>query len=240
MRGDALPDGALAKSFDVRWTPVAFLALHEPDRGFVVLRILTGWRAPRELEEEVRGALAAHERLAALAHSDPKDVPAQAELAELSWEEQRFQAATTAWLAVVENDPEDRTGKVKAALLGLCRAYVAAGAERDEVFAQCLGEYLTRLLALDPANEPRYRAALALQQAYRMFGGRRYADAARALDAVARSYPKADAAAEALYWLGVTEALQGNRPQFEAAWDRLVGGYPESVWARRARWKTAR
>ncbi|MBI5366863.1 MAG: thioredoxin family protein, partial [Planctomycetes bacterium] len=236
VRADSVRDADLARRFDVRWTPVAFLALFEASSGFSILRILTGCYAPAELEAAVRDALAAHRRIAELAPAGRQDVLAQAELAELCWAEQRFQAATTAWLAVLEYDAEDRHGRLKPALLGLCRAYIAAGAEGDEVFAASLKEHLERLLALDPGNAVRHRTALALQQGYRLFGTRRYAAAAVALAEIAAAAPNSEAAPEALYWLGAAHALEERPGEFATAWNRLMTAYPDSVWARRASW----
>ena len=62
-----------------------------------------------------------------------------------------------------------------------------------------------------------------------------YARAAHHFEEVARRHQGSDAAAQALYWLGVARYKESKDPgQLRPSWDRLVREYPASEWARRA------
>ena len=63
----------------------------------------------------------------------------------------------------------------------------------------------------------------------------RFAQAAHHFQEVARRHKGTDAAAQALYWLGVASYKQSHDPaQLRAGWEPLLKEYPTSEWARRA------
>ena len=63
----------------------------------------------------------------------------------------------------------------------------------------------------------------------------RFPQAAHHFQEVARRHQGTDAAAQALYWLGVARYKQSKDPaQLRAGWDQLLKEYPQSEWARRA------
>jgi tetratricopeptide (TPR) repeat protein len=61
-----------------------------------------------------------------------------------------------------------------------------------------------------------------------------YNQAAERYEEVARRHPETNMAAEALYWLGVTNYKQSqDANQLRANWQRLARDYPNSGWTKR-------
>lgn len=62
-----------------------------------------------------------------------------------------------------------------------------------------------------------------------------FAGAIHHFEEVARRHPGSDAAAQALYWLGVARYKDSKDPaQLRPSWEELVRAYPDSEWAKRA------
>jgi tetratricopeptide (TPR) repeat protein len=63
-----------------------------------------------------------------------------------------------------------------------------------------------------------------------------YDQAAERFEKIAERHAGTDAAAEALYWLGVTNFKQSHDPtQLRPIWQRLAEEYPDSDWTKRSK-----
>jgi len=63
-----------------------------------------------------------------------------------------------------------------------------------------------------------------------------FAEAAARFEEVSRRHAGTEAAAEALYWLGVARSKQAHDPaQLRPSWQQLAQEYPNSEWNRRTR-----
>lgn len=83
-----------------------------------------------------------------------------------------------------------------------------------------------------PADEFLGRLELALGHV--AFAGQRWSEAERWFRHAAESYPRTEAAAEALYWAGVSRYKGGDQAALPETARRLSQAYPQSSWTTRA------
>ncbi|MBV8466525.1 MAG: tol-pal system protein YbgF [Burkholderiales bacterium] len=72
-------------------------------------------------------------------------------------------------------------------------------------------------------------AATAYDSAYALYKDGKYKPAIKGLGDIADSYPKTQAAPNALFWLGMAQAQSGDMKSSLVSWRRLVDSYPTSV-----------
>jgi hypothetical protein len=78
-------------------------------------------------------------------------------------------------------------------------------------------------------------AQLALGLAQYQLDHQQFPQAIHHFEEVARRHQGTEAAAQALYWLGVANYKNSKDPgQLRPSWDRLMREYPNSEWAKRA------
>ena len=101
-------------------------------------------------------------------------------------------------------------------------------------------------LVIDPSGAERHRvegflptrdfvAQLALGLAHSAFGRSRVADAERLFSEVVEQYPETDAAAEALYWAGVSSYKDtGDGAALQKTASNFRDRYRDTTWAKKA------
>jgi TolA-binding protein len=101
-------------------------------------------------------------------------------------------------------------------------------------------------LVVDPSGTERHRiegflptrdflAQLALGLAHSAFGRSRFADAERLFSGVVEEYPETDAAAEALYWAGVSSYKHtGDAVALQQTATNFRERYRDTPWAKKA------
>jgi hypothetical protein len=95
------------------------------------------------------------------------------------------------------------------------------------------GEVRHRLEGFVPADE--FLAQMVLGSAQAHFGNGRFDDAAKGFDDVVSSYASSDAAAEALYWAGVSRyKSNGDASALAATAREFRNRYTDSIWAKKA------
>lgn len=95
------------------------------------------------------------------------------------------------------------------------------------------GKALHRLEGYLPPEDFTARLALALGR-YEL-ARQQFAQASHHFEEVSQRHRGTEAAAQALYWLGVAHYKQSHDPaQLRSSWERLIREYPNSEWAKRA------
>jgi tetratricopeptide (TPR) repeat protein len=101
------------------------------------------------------------------------------------------------------------------------------------VVADDAGKTHARIEGYLPPEDFVSQLALALGR-YR-FDRQEYPRAIHHFEEVARRHKGTEAAAQALYWLGVSHYKQSKDPaQLRPSWQQLISEYPKSEWAKRA------
>jgi hypothetical protein len=121
--------------------------------------------------------------------------------------------------------------------------------QRDEytrLSERFTAQWTPTTLVLDPSGAERHRiegflptrdflAQLALGLAHSAFGRSRFADAERLFSEVVEQYPETDAAAEALYWAGVSSYKEtGDGAALQKTASNFRERYRETAWAKKA------
>ena len=95
------------------------------------------------------------------------------------------------------------------------------------------GKELYRIEGFLPVED--FLAQLQLGYGHAQFKKGNYADAERQFRDVVVNFPKADAAAEAMYWAGVSRYKASNDASaLKATAQAFKGRYKESTWAKKA------
>jgi hypothetical protein len=118
--------------------------------------------------------------------------------------------------------------------------------EKPEVAASFDVIWTPNVVVADGAGKTTYRiegylppedfiAQLALGLGRYELEHQQFAKAAHHFEEVAKRHRGSDAAAQALYWLGVAQYKHSkDHAQLRPSWDKLVKEYPNSEWAKRA------
>jgi tetratricopeptide (TPR) repeat protein len=118
--------------------------------------------------------------------------------------------------------------------------------EKPDVAAAFDVVWTPNVVVADEAGKVHYRiegylppedfiAQLALGLGRYQFDRSQFAGAIHHFEEVTKRHAGTDAAAQALYWLGVASYKKSNDPgQLRPSWERLVKEYPKSEWAKKA------
>jgi thioredoxin-related protein len=100
------------------------------------------------------------------------------------------------------------------------------------------GDERHRIEGFLPKDE--FLAHLDLAAGQYAFGRKQWDDAERFFTEAAEKHPSTDAAAEAVYWAGVSRYKRTNEPKaLGETWNALSDKYPQSIWAKKASvWNT--